>query len=197
MEDRIHYSLEVVAASWSSEDQRWCLQIRSVTTGEMLQLSCGFLWMCQGYYRHSKGYTPDFKGMGDFQGKVVHPQHWPEDLDYKGKRVIVIGSGATAATLVPSMADDCSHITMLQRSPTYFFTDENRNELADTLRELDVPADWIHEIVRRSIFMNTPGRVQTNPGLSKPITIWRVRYFPISNSKTTYSNSWNAQWNNH
>ncbi|MEH6570543.1 MAG: NAD(P)/FAD-dependent oxidoreductase, partial [Halioglobus sp.] len=103
------------------------------------------------YYRHSTGYTPQWQGMEDFKGPIVHPQTWPEDLDYTGKRVLVIGSGATAATLIPNMADKCSHITMLQRSPTYFWTGENRNELADQLRELEVPEEWIHEIVRRSI----------------------------------------------
>jgi cation diffusion facilitator CzcD-associated flavoprotein CzcO len=89
--------------------------------------------------------------MEKFKGPIVHPQTWPEDLDYQGKRVVVIGSGATAATLIPNMADDCAHITMLQRSPTYFWTGENRNELADQLRELDVPEEWVHDIVRRSI----------------------------------------------
>jgi cation diffusion facilitator CzcD-associated flavoprotein CzcO len=107
--------------------------------------------MCQGYYRHAEGYTPHWDGVEEFKGTIVHPQTWPEDLDYKGKRVVVIGSGATAATLIPNMADDCAHITMLQRSPTYFWTGENRNELADQLRELDVPEEWVHEIVRRSI----------------------------------------------
>jgi len=107
--------------------------------------------MCQGYYSHAQGYTPQWTGMDAFKGPIVHPQTWPEDLDYKDKRVLVIGSGATAATLIPNMADDCEHITMLQRSPTYFWTGENRNELAEQLRELDVPEEWVHEIVRRSI----------------------------------------------
>jgi cation diffusion facilitator CzcD-associated flavoprotein CzcO len=102
-------------------------------------------------YQHAQGYTPHWEGVSDFKGRVIHPQIWPEDLDYKGKQVVVIGSGATAATLIPNMADDCSHITMPQRSPTYFWTGENRNELADQLRELEVPEEWVHDIVRRSI----------------------------------------------
>ena len=109
--------------------------------------------MCQGYYRHTEGYTPEWPGMDRFQGRIVHPQTWPDDLDYAGKQVVVIGSGATAATLIPAMAPDCAHITMLQRSPTFFFSGRNVNELADTLRELDIPEEWIHEIVRRKILL--------------------------------------------
>ena len=107
--------------------------------------------MCQGYYRHDGGYTPDWAGMTDFQGRIVHPQAWPEDLDYAGKRVLVIGSGATAATIIPAMAKDCAHITMLQRSPTWFSTGRNVNELAEMLRALKIDETWIHEIVRRKI----------------------------------------------
>jgi len=147
----IRYQHQVLNASWSSEDQLWFVEARNKESGKVVLFSCNFLWMCQGYYQHAKGYTPQWEGMADFKGPIVHPQTWPEDLDYKGKRVVVIGSGATAATLIPNMADECSHITMLQRSPTYFWTGENRNELADQLRELDVPEQWVHEIVRRSI----------------------------------------------
>jgi cation diffusion facilitator CzcD-associated flavoprotein CzcO len=147
----IRYQHEVLTASWSSAEQQWSITAQRKDTGEHVQLTCNFLWMCQGYYRHAQGYTPQWPGMDDFKGPIVHPQTWPEDLDYAGKRVLVIGSGATAATLIPNMADECSHITMLQRSPTYFWTGENRNELADQLRELDTPEEWVHEIVRRSI----------------------------------------------
>ena len=151
IDQHIRYQHEVLSASWHGADQQWLIQARRKDTGESVQYSCNFLWMCQGYYRHAEGYTPRWEGMDDFKGPIVHPQTWPKDLDYKGKRVVVIGSGATAATLIPNMADDCSHITMLQRSPTYFWTGENRNELADQLRELEVPEEWVHEIVRRSI----------------------------------------------
>jgi cation diffusion facilitator CzcD-associated flavoprotein CzcO len=105
--------------------------------------------MCQGYYRHSVGYTPDWPGMVDYKGRIIHPQTWPDDLDLRGKRVVVIGSGATAATLVPNIAADCAHVTLLQRSPTYFVPGRNANDLADTLRQLEVDETWIHEIVRR------------------------------------------------
>ena len=151
IDEHIRYQHEVTAASWDSSDQVWRVRIYNKANHKEFTLSCNFLWMCQGYYRHQQGYTPEWPGMADFKGPIIHPQTWPEDLDYKGKRVVVIGSGATAATLVPNMADDCEHITMLQRSPTYFHTGENRNELADKLRSLDVPEEWVHEIVRREI----------------------------------------------
>ncbi len=151
LEQYIRYQHEILSASWDSGQQHWCLRVHRSDTDEALSYTCNFLWMCGGYYRHAEGYTPEWDGMEDYKGQIVHPQSWPEDLDYIGKRVLVIGSGATAATLIPNMADECAHITMLQRSPTYFGTAENRNELADTLRELEIPEEWIHEIVRRSI----------------------------------------------
>ena len=106
-------------------------------TGEPFCLSAGFLWMCQGYYRHSEGYTPEWPGMADFKGRIVHPQTWPKDLDVTGKKVVVIGSGATAATVVPAIAEKVEHVTMLQRSPTYFIPARNANDLADQLRTHD------------------------------------------------------------
>jgi cation diffusion facilitator CzcD-associated flavoprotein CzcO len=107
--------------------------------------------MCQGYYRHSEGYTPEWAGMETFKGRIVHPQTWPKDLDYAGKQVVVIGSGATAATLIPAIAADCAHVTMLQRSPTFLRTGRNAIPLAEELRELDIDETWIHEIVRKKI----------------------------------------------
>lgn len=151
IDQHIRYLHHVLSASWSSEDQRWLIEAHRKDTGEIVRFGCNYLWMCQGYYSFDKGYTPEWDGMADFSGSIVHPQDWPEDLDYRGKKVLVIGSGATAATLVPNMADDCEHLTMLQRSPTYFHTGENRNELADRLRELEVDEPIVHDIVRRDI----------------------------------------------
>jgi len=147
----IRYRHRIDAASWSSEDRAWTIDVTRTDTGETLRFVANFLWMCQGYYRHSEGYTPQWPGMDRFQGRIVHPQTWPEDLDLAGKRVVVIGSGATAATLIPAIANDCAHVTMLQRSPTYFITGRNANDLADQLRDLEIPEEWIHEIVRRRI----------------------------------------------
>ena len=145
----IRYRHRITAASWSSETNAWDIEVTREDTGEPLRLTAGFLWMCQGYYRHGQGYTPLWAGMDRYQGRVVHPQTWPADLDYVGKQVVVVGSGATMATIVPAMAPDCGHITVLQRSPTYFLPATNRHELADTLREIDVPADWVHTIMRK------------------------------------------------
>ncbi|WP_374575141.1 flavin-containing monooxygenase [Phenylobacterium sp.] len=145
----IRYGHKVMKASWSSKDNQWTIQAER--NGEPVTITANFLWMCQGYYRHSEGYTPEWEGMDDFKGQIIHPQTWPEGLDVKGKKVVVIGSGATAATLVPAIADQVEHITLLQRSPTYFIPGRNANELADILRELEVDENWIHEIVRRKI----------------------------------------------
>ena len=134
-------------ADWDSEAGRWTLTVSDADGTRTL--SCTFLWMCQGYYRHEEGYTPEWPGMEDFQGQIVHPQTWPEDLDYAGKEVVVIGSGATAATIIPAMADKVGHIRMLQRSPTYFFARPNTSELATMLAPLNLPDEWVHEIMRR------------------------------------------------
>ena len=147
----IRYKHRIDSASWSSQDNLWTIEATRTDTGELFVFTADFLWMCQGYYRHSEGYTPEWAGMKDFKGKIIHPQTWPKDLDYKGKKVLVIGSGATAATVVPAIADDCAHVTLLQRSPTYFIPGQNANELADTLRVLEIDEAWIHEIVRRKL----------------------------------------------
>lgn len=145
----IRYNHRVAKASWSSSENRW--RIEAEHEGRTVIFTCTFLWMCQGYYRHSKGYTPDWPDMEKFSGPIIHPQTWPEDLDYDGKRVIVIGSGATTATVVPAIAGKCSHVTVLQRSPTYFTPIKNSNRLADTLRELKIDENVVHDIVRRKI----------------------------------------------
>jgi cation diffusion facilitator CzcD-associated flavoprotein CzcO len=147
----IRYGHQIATASWSSALKRWTVEGTRTGSGEPFSVTANFLWMCQGYYRHAEGYTPEWEGMNDFGGEIVHPQTWPDDLDYAGKNVVVIGSGATAATLVPAIAGDCAHVTLLQRSPTYFIPGRNVNELADQLRALDVDESWIHEITRRQI----------------------------------------------
>ncbi len=147
----IRYRHRIDAARWSSADNLWTIEATRLDTGEALRFTANFLWMCQGYYRQSKGYTPEWPGMTDFKGPIVHPQTWPQDLDYKDKRVIIIGSGATAATLAPAIAPDSAHVTVLQRSPTYFIPGRNANDLADTLRDIEIDETWIHEIVRRKI----------------------------------------------
>ena len=147
----IRYRHQISSASWSSRDNLWTVHASRSDTGEELVFTTRFLWMCQGYYRHSQGYTPEWKDMELFKGKIVHPQTWPEDLDLRDKNVLVIGSGATTATIVPAIAAATRHTTVLQRSPTYFYPAPNKNELADSLRELEIDESWIHEIVRRKI----------------------------------------------
>src|SRR3954470_9819519 len=119
----IRYRHKVIAASWSTDEARWTVEIeRGGPNGdapETVEMTCNFLHMCSGYYRYDEGYKPDFPGTERFRGEIVHPQEWREDIDYAGKRVIVIGSGATAVTLVPAMAQTAAHVTMLQRSPSY------------------------------------------------------------------------------
>jgi cation diffusion facilitator CzcD-associated flavoprotein CzcO len=148
--EHIRYGHRITSARWSSDDSRWTVTATGAG-GDEVTFTTNFLWMCQGYYRHAEGYTPEWPGMDRFRGQIVHPQTWPEDLDHRGKKVAVIGSGATTATLVPAIAADCEHVTVIQRSPTYFWSGRNANELADTLRELEIPEEWIHEIVRRKI----------------------------------------------
>ena len=155
---QIRYGHAITSAAWSSAAQRWRVEAQVAVPGQdaprTVAFSVKFLWMCQGYYRHGQGYTPDWPGMADFKGRIVHPQSWPEDLDLAGQQVVVIGSGATAATLIPAIAGQCAQVTMLQRSPTFFITGRNANELADTLRQLDIPPEWTHEIVRRKLLFD-------------------------------------------
>ena len=153
LDRHIRYHHAISTAEWSSDDNRWTVHATRTDPdsgeSEAVTFTTNFLWMCQGYYRHEKGYTPDWPGMDDYQGQIVHPQTWPTDIDLSGKQVLVIGSGATAATLVPAIAGECEHVTMLQRSPTYFVSRPNVNEVADMLRSLEIPEEWTHEIVRR------------------------------------------------
>jgi cation diffusion facilitator CzcD-associated flavoprotein CzcO len=132
----IHFGHRVLSASWSSTDARWTVTVEQVATGETFEMTCWFLYGCTGYYRYDRGHTPDFAGIDDFQGLVVHPQHWPEDLDYTGKRVVVIGSGATAITLVPAMAHTAGGVTMVQRSPSYVLPLPAVNPLNKVLRRV-------------------------------------------------------------
>lgn len=142
----IRYGHQVDQASWSSERQRWT--VRGTRGGEAFELEARFLWMCHGYYRQAEGYRPHWPGEEDFAGRWIHPQAWPEEPGIAGKQVVVIGSGATMATLVPNIADECAHVTVLQRSPTYFFMSPNRDELADELRAKGTPELEIHGQVR-------------------------------------------------
>lgn len=134
IEPHIRYNHWVKNASWSSEDARWTVEAKTGPR-KKATFTCNFLMMCSGYYRYDKGYTPSFKGRNKFGGQIIHPQFWPEDLDYAGKKIVVIGSGATAMTLIPSLAKEAGHVVMLQRSPTYVVSMPDRDAIADFLRK--------------------------------------------------------------
>jgi cation diffusion facilitator CzcD-associated flavoprotein CzcO len=137
----------VKSASWSTPDARWTVEIERPEHDDRVRFTCNLLFMCGGYYSYEQGHTPDFPGMADFQGRVVHPQFWPEDLDYAGKRVIVIGSGATAMTLVPSLAAGGAQVVMVQRSPTYVVSRPDQDRIANALRRV-LPDKWAYALTR-------------------------------------------------
>ncbi|HEY2610535.1 MAG TPA: NAD(P)/FAD-dependent oxidoreductase [Reyranella sp.] len=131
---RIRYGHKVIAAAWSTPDARWTVEVEIGPDRVLRRFTCSFLWMCSGYYDYEAGYLPEFAGMDRFTGRIAHPQEWTDDIDYAGKRVVVIGSGATAVTLVPAMAATAEHVTMLQRSPTYMVARPSQDQLANKLR---------------------------------------------------------------
>ena len=150
VDERIRFHHRVLSADFSTATARWTLLVERPAPGggsQTVRMTCGFLLSCTGYYRYDRGHTPDFPGVADFRGRVVHPQHWPADLDTAGKRVVVIGSGATAVTLVPNLARDAAHVTMLQRSPSWVVALPSRDHLADRLRGR-VPEGLAHVLVR-------------------------------------------------
>jgi cation diffusion facilitator CzcD-associated flavoprotein CzcO len=148
IDHHIRFGHRVVRAEWSSADARWTVDATRGGGGETVTLTCGFLFSAGGYYRYDEGFTPHFEGRERFQGQIVHPQHWPDDLDYAGKRVVVIGSGATAVTLVPALARAAARVTMLQRSPTYVVSVPSRDPIANVMRRV-LPARVAYAITRR------------------------------------------------
>lgn len=144
---KIRFQHKVTEASWNSEAGQWTLTITRGDSSSVERLTCGVLYMCSGYYSYEHGYTPDFEGSASFRGKVIHPQKWPDHLDYSGKRVVVIGSGATAMTLVPAMATSAAHVTMLQRTPTYVVARPDMDKVANALRRF-LPASLAYAVTR-------------------------------------------------
>jgi monooxygenase len=143
----IRYGHRVVRAQWSSAEQRWTVEAQRADTGQAVNLTASFLLCCTGYYRYDEGYTPELPGTERFDGPIVHPQHWPQDLDYTDKRVVIIGSGATAVTLAPSMAKQAAHVTMLQRSPSYVVSLPGEDPLAKRARRV-LPQRFAHNALR-------------------------------------------------
>ena len=144
---RVRYHRRVVRAAWSSSDARWTVEVENAESGELERLTCRFLYGNTGYYRYDEGYSPRFEGASDFGGRIVHPQHWPADLEWEDRSVVVIGSGATAVTLVPALAARASHVTMLQRSPSYVMSLPEHDGIADLLRHL-LPERLAYPLVR-------------------------------------------------
>ncbi len=147
VDQHIRYEHKVVRASWSSEEARWTIEAERGTAREPVRFSCNFLYLCSGYYSYVEGYTPEFRGTERFRGRIVHPQKWTDDVAYEGKRVVVIGSGATAVTLVPAMAEKAAHVTMLQRSPSYILSLPGSDVVANALRSV-LPASVAYGITR-------------------------------------------------
>ncbi len=144
----IRFGHQIASAQWSTENARWTVSGQRKDTGEAVTFTCGYLFMCSGYYSYKGGYTPEFAGVDHFRGQIVHPQAWPEDLDYAGQRVVVVGSGATAMTLIPAMVDTAAHVTMLQRSPTYVVAAPDRDAIANALRKV-LPKKVAYKITRK------------------------------------------------
>ncbi|KXO89527.1 flavin-containing monooxygenase [Tsukamurella pseudospumae] len=175
--EHIRFHTRVVAADFDSEAGRWLVRTTDARTGEESTVSARFLYSGTGYYDHAAGYTPSFEGVDDFRGTVVHPQLWPEDLDYTGKKVVVIGSGATAVTLIPAMAGRAEHVTMLQRSPSYVLSMPREDVLANALGRLVGP-ERAHRIVRRKNIALNRGLFKASkraPGLVRRALIADVR----------------------
>jgi monooxygenase len=159
IDEHIRFRHRIVAADWSTEDACWHVTAERTDTGTQIHLTAGFIFSCSGYYRYDRGYLPEFPGMDRFQGTLIHPQAWPEDLDYAGKRIVVIGSGATAITLIPSLADRAGHVTMLQRSPSYIVSVPAKNPLTSLLRRV-LPSRVAGTVMRWVMAVGTQGSYQ-------------------------------------
>lgn len=171
----IRFGHKLTAASWSSETSTWT--VTAEHQGADVQLSCNFVLMCSGYYNYEDAYTPEFSGMDDFQGQTIHPQHWPEGLDYSNKKVLVIGSGATAMTLVPAMAEKAEQVTMVQRSPTYVVSRPAEDKVANTLRKF-LPEKWAYAVTRfKNVTMQSYmyNKTRTAPEKVKSMILKMVR----------------------
>jgi cation diffusion facilitator CzcD-associated flavoprotein CzcO len=148
VDEHIRYGITVLEAGWSSEQGVWTVETRDAATGRKKRFTADFLLACTGYYDYAEGYRPQFPGEAEFPGPIVHPQHWPEDLDYRGKNVVIIGSGATAVTLVPAIAPDAAHVTMLQRSPTYILSLPAQDKVSEALLRV-LPDTSVYRLARR------------------------------------------------
>lgn len=148
IQDKVHYGLRITSADWSGDDQRWTVTAIHEKSGELRHFTCNFMLNCAGYYNFDQGYRPDFEGEENFRGEIVHPQFWPENLEYAGKRVVVIGSGATAITVVPAMAEKAASVTMLQRSPSYIMAMPDTDRISMVLNRF-LPKKTVFKMARK------------------------------------------------
>ena len=200
VERRIRYRHRVTRAAWSSTDAAWSVEAERGESGEKVRITCNFLYLCAGYYSYRKGHTPEFAGRARFKGRIIHPQQWPEDFDYAGKRVLVIGSGATAMTLVPAMAKTAGHVAMLQRSPTYVVSRPDRDAIANFLRRV-LPGRWAYAITRWknvSFQQRVYRRTRTDPHFVKRRLLEMVRKelgpdFDVATHFTPRYNPWDQR----
>ncbi|CAM3584340.1 flavin-containing monooxygenase [Smaragdicoccus niigatensis] len=176
--ENIRFGRKVLTAKWSTPDTRWTVEALDESTGETETYTATFIVGCTGYYNYDQGYSPEFPGAADFKGQIVHPQHWPEDLDYAGKKVVIIGSGATAITLVPNMADDAEHVTMLQRSPTYIMAVPANDPLSSVLSRTPVPQFLVRRASRLSYITIQRALYdfcRTQPRIAKKLLLTDIR----------------------
>jgi monooxygenase len=177
VDEAIRFNHRVVAAEWSSADARWTVEVERSDTGETFEMTCGFLFTCTGYYRYDEGYTPELEGIERFRGEVVHPQFWTDDIDHSGKRVVVIGSGATAVTLIPALAERAAHVTMLQRSPSYILSLPALDPIAGVLGRV-LPARFAYPIVRWKnvwIALAIYGLSRRRPAAMRRLIRWGIK----------------------
>ena len=200
IDKHIRYGQLVTKAEWSTDDAQWTVTSTNKATGASNTITCSFLFMCSGYYSYKKGHTPEFIGRERFKGTVVHPQEWPTDLDYAGKRVVVIGSGATAVTIVPSMADKAAHVTMLQRSPTYMVSRPDHDVMANRMRKV-LPEKLAYNLTR---FKNTwrqqlvYNKTRTDPDKVKQLLLGGIKMelgadYDIAKHFTPSYNPWDQR----
>jgi monooxygenase len=179
LERHIRYGLQVRRAAWSTPDAAWTVEAERAGTGEVVRFSCNFLFMCSGYYRYDAGHLPQFEGSERFGGRVVHPQFWPQDLDHAGQRVLIIGSGATAVTLLPELAKTAAHVTMLQRSPTWIVARPSEDALANRMRRW-LPSKMAYALTRWKrvlLGMYFYGLCQRKPEKVKSLLLGGVRAY--------------------
>ena len=177
IDQHIRYGHRLLSASWCSQQSLWTLNIRRADSDNVVQMSCNFLYMCAGYYSYDKPYDPKFPDIDQFNGQVIHPQFWPDDLDYKDKQVVIVGSGATAMTLLPSMANKAKKITMLQRSPTYVISRPSVDWLASGLKRL-LPITWAYSLTRlkNTLYQEWLFKLaRRNPHFIKALLLFNVR----------------------